>query len=202
MPRGKKEKSLKNKYSSFFNSDIPEPEPEPESSGERIYPILRNMDANTLQRMNDERDRADQKTNELEGSLGLALQAIKRLELEMQASKTCKPREEPRKAPIVLMEDNLTKATKALMTPKHLCPTAAVVQTMEAKNPGEQDVEKLAKLREILIKKARVYSESFPKYSGESKKEQDWCAEICYHARKYRVDTIVPKDVKFAILEK
>ena len=52
-------------------------------------------------------------TKELE-----ALQAIKRLELEMQASKTYKPREEPKKAPIVLMEDNLTKAKKALMTPK------------------------------------------------------------------------------------
>ena len=123
MPSGKKDKSLKNKYSSFFNSDIPEPEPEPESSGERIYPTLRSMDANTLQQMNDERDRADQRTKTLEVSLGLALQAIKRLELEMQASKTCKPREEPKKAPIVLMEDNLTKAKKAFMTPKQLCPS-------------------------------------------------------------------------------
>ena len=32
--------------------------------------------------------------------------------------------------------------------------------------------------------------------SGESKKGQEWCAEICYHSRKYRVDT---EDVKFAI---
>ena len=75
------------------------------------------MDANTLQQMNDEKDRADQKTKELEGSLWLALQAIKRLEVEMQASKTCKMMDEPRKAPIVLMEDNLTKAKKAVMTP-------------------------------------------------------------------------------------
>ena len=88
--------------------------------------------------MNNERDRADQKTKELEGSLGLALQAIKRLEVEKQSSKTCKPREEPRKAPIVLILDNLTKAEKALMTPKQLCPTAALVHAMEAKNPGEQ----------------------------------------------------------------
>ena len=71
------------------------------------------MDANTLQRMNNERDRADQKTKQLEGSLGLALQAIKRLEVEMQASKTCKLRDNQRKAPIVLMDDNLTKAKKA-----------------------------------------------------------------------------------------
>ena len=94
MPSGKKEKSLKN--SSFFSNrrDLPEQEPEPKSSVERIYsslsesfedslketaPVLRNMDANTLQRMNDERDRADQRTKELEGSLVLALQAIKRL---------------------------------------------------------------------------------------------------------------------------
>ena len=62
----------------------------------------------------------------------------------MQASETCKPRGEPKKAPIVLMEDNLTKAKKALMSPKHLCPTAAVMHMMETKNPGEQDAEKLA----------------------------------------------------------
>ena len=105
------------------------------------------------------RERANPKTKELEGSLGLALQVIKRLEVEMQASKTCKPRDELRKAPIVFMEDILTKAKKALMNPKQLCPTAAVVHTMET---GEQDSEKLAKLREILIKKTRVYSDSFP----------------------------------------
>ena len=70
---------------------------------------------------------------------------------------------------------------------------------MENKSPGEQDAEKLAKLREILIKKTRVYSDSFRKYSGESKKGQEWCTEICYHARKYRADTIAPEDVKFAI---
>ena len=85
------------------------------------------------------------------------------------------------------------------MTPKQLCPKAVVVHVMETKSPREQDEEKLAKLREILVKKTRVYSDSFPKYSGESKKGQEWCAEICYHARKYRVDTIAPEDVKFAI---
>ena len=100
MPSSKKEKSLKSKYSSFFRRDIPELEPEPESSLERICsllsesfkdsleetaPILRNMDAHTLQRMNDDRDRTDQKTRELEGSLGMALQAIQRLEARTQA---------------------------------------------------------------------------------------------------------------------
>ena len=75
----------------------------------------------------------------------------------MQAIKICKPKEEPKKAPIVLMEDNLTKDKNALMTPKQLCRTAAVVHAMEAKNPGEQDAEKLAKLREVLIKKTRAY---------------------------------------------
>ena len=67
------------------------------------------------------------------------------------------------------MEDNLTKAKKALMTPKQLCPTAVVVYAMETKSPGKQDAEKLAKLREILIKKTRVYSDSFPNYSGQRK---------------------------------
>ena len=68
MPSGKKEKSLKKKYSLFFSNRryIPEPEPEPENSIEGIYlsqkefknsleetdPVLRNMDANVLQKMN------------------------------------------------------------------------------------------------------------------------------------------------------
>ena len=77
MPSGKKEKSLKNKYSSFFNEEIPEPVPELESSVEKIYPSLselftgyldevepshRNMDANAIQRMNDERERSGQRS--------------------------------------------------------------------------------------------------------------------------------------------
>ena len=94
MPSGKKKKSLKKKYSSFFidRREIREPEPEPENSVEGIYPSLRefkdsqeetdpvqkNMDANMLQRLNDDRDGSDQRSRE--GSLGLALQAIKRLE--------------------------------------------------------------------------------------------------------------------------
>ena len=43
MPSGKKEKSLKNKYSSFFRRDIPEPKPEPENSMEGICPSLREF---------------------------------------------------------------------------------------------------------------------------------------------------------------
>ena len=66
-------------------------------------------------------------------------------------------------------------------------------------NPGEQNTEKLAKLRETLIRKTREYSKSFPKYNGESRKGQEWCAKICYHAREYRVDTIGAEDVKFVI---
>ena len=66
-------------------------------------------------------------------------------------------------------------------------------------NPGEQDTEKLAKLKETLIKKTREYSKSFPKYNGESRKGQEWCAKICYHAREYRVYTIGAEDVKFAL---
>ena len=60
----------------------------------------------------------------MEGSLGLAL----------HVSKICKPKEEPKKAPIVLMEDNLSKAKKALMTPKQLCPTAAVLENRMRRN--------------------------------------------------------------------
>ena len=101
-----------------------------------------------------------------------------------------------------MMEDNLTKAKRALMTPKQLCPTGANVPALESNvNPGEQDVHKLTKLREVLIKKSREYRTTFPKYSGESKKEQAWCAKICYHARDYRADTITAEDVKLQFTE-
>ena len=85
MPSGKKEKSLKNKYSSFFEEERPEPEPELENSVEKIYPSLselftgnleeveqahRNMDANTINRMNEDKERAAQRILELKGSLG------------------------------------------------------------------------------------------------------------------------------------
>ena len=79
MPSGKKVKSEKNQDSAFFSKceELTELVPELKNSVERIYPSLselfkesieeiapiqRNMDANTLQRMTDERDRADQRT--------------------------------------------------------------------------------------------------------------------------------------------
>ena len=114
------------------------------------------MDANILQRLNDNRDRRDERSREMEGSLGLALQAIQRLEVGMKEMSASNPRGEPKKAPLVLMEDNLTKAKRALMAQKQVCPTGANIQTIESKaNLGEQDVEKLNKRREVLIKKSR-----------------------------------------------
>ena len=85
MPSNKKGKSWKKKYGSFFNTrrEIPHPEPKPGNSMEGIYPLLdefkssleeidpvqRNLDANMLQKMNEDKDRSDQKVQELEGSL-------------------------------------------------------------------------------------------------------------------------------------
>ena len=48
MPSGKKEYSLKNKYSSFFSRDIPVPEPEPESNLEWIYRTLSELFEDSL----------------------------------------------------------------------------------------------------------------------------------------------------------
>ena len=130
MPSGKKDKSLKNKYSSFFNEEKPEPVPELESSGEKIYPTLselftgfldkvepshRNMDANTIQRMNDDRDRAAQRIVELEGSVGQTLQSMQMVEARLQACEASAKKEVPTGAPIILMEDNLTKAKRAIV---------------------------------------------------------------------------------------
>ena len=110
---------MKTKYSSLFSNrnDTPELEPEPENSVEGIYPwlkefknsqedtdpVLRNMDANVQQKFNDERDRSDQRSREMEGSLGLALQAIKEMKAEIKEMNVSKVRGEPKKAQIVLM---------------------------------------------------------------------------------------------------
>ena len=64
---------------------------------EEIAPIPRNMDAEMLKQWSEERDRTYQKNRQLEESLGIALQAIKRLEAIMQAKKLGKAREEQRK---------------------------------------------------------------------------------------------------------
>ena len=80
------------------------------NSLEKTDPILRNMDANVLQKLNDNKDRNDQRSREIKGSLGLALQAIKDVEVKIKELSINKAREEPKKAPITLMEDNLTKA--------------------------------------------------------------------------------------------
>ena len=107
---------------------------------------------------------------------------------------------EVKTAPIVLMEDNLAKAKRALMAPKQLCPSGLNIQAKECKNQiRERDMSKLSKLRETMIRKSREYCTLFPKYSGDSKKGQAWCADICYHAIDYKVETISAKVMKFAI---
>ena len=69
-----------------------------------------------LQRLNDDRDRSDQRSSEMEGS-----QAIKKLKAETKEVNESKargePKKAPKKAPLILMEDNLTKAKRALMVP-------------------------------------------------------------------------------------
>ena len=84
-------------------------------------------------------------------------------------------------APIVLMEDNLSKAKRALMSPKQLCPSGLNIQAIESKNHiGEKDKSILLKLRETMIRKNREYRTLFPKYSRDAKK--DHCSrrrEIC-----------------------
>ena len=64
---------------------------------EEIGPIPRNMHAETLKQRSDERNRTDQKNRELEEWLGIALQAIKRLEARVQGDEMGKVREERKK---------------------------------------------------------------------------------------------------------
>ena len=66
------------------------------------------------------------------------------------------PKIEVKTAPIVLMKDNLTKAKRALMTAKQLCPLVLEIQKIERKAQiGERDVSTLTKLRETMIRKSK-----------------------------------------------
>ena len=51
------------------------------------------------------------------------------------------------------------------------------------------------------IKKSREYRKTFPKFKGDSKQGQAWCAAICYHALDYNVETVSAEDVKFMIYD-
>ena len=74
------------------------------------------------------------------------------------------------------------------------------IQSIEKKvQIRERDESILTKLREMMIRKSREYCMSFPKYNGDLMQEQAWCANICYHAMDYKVETISAEDVKFAI---
>ena len=109
-------------------------------------------------------------------------------------------KEEYKKAPVVLMEDNLTKAKRALMVTKHWSPLGRNVQELESKAQIEAaDRTTILKLRETLIRKSREYHTTFPKYNGYSKQGQAWCAAICYHELDYKVETASAEEVKFAI---
>ena len=54
-------------------------------------------------------------------------------------------------------------------------------------------------MKETFIKKTGEYSNTLPKYSGESKKGQEWCARICSNAQTYSVETVEAGEVKFTI---
>ena len=182
---------MKKKYSSFFNARRDIPKPEQENSVEGIYPsldefedsleeidsVLRNMVANMIQKIN--KDKSDQGVHEVEGSLGLVIQAIRDIDVKIPAMSINQPKVEVKIAPIVLKEDNLTKA---LMTPKQLFPLGLEIQTIKRKAQiGERDVSTLTKLREKMILKSREYHMSFPKYNGELKQGQAWCANVCFN---------------------
>ena len=64
---------------------------------EEIEVVRRIRDAETLQRMSDEKDRAEQRSREFEEALVIALQAIRRLEQE----------EEERRKPILNEEEKI-----------------------------------------------------------------------------------------------
>ena len=176
-----------------------------EIKGEKIYPALselstEEMDPNAIRSMNEERERAAQRVLELEGALGQTNQTLKKVEAKLIAYEASRKKDVSTAAPIILMEDNLTKAKRAIMVPKVMCPTTEAMQAMLGlQSRSASDMEKIAKSKETIIKKTREYVNTFPKYNGESRKGQEWCARICFHAKQYRVETIEADEVKFAI---
>ena len=172
------------------------------SSLEEIDPVLRNMDMPMPQKMYEDKAKSDQKVQEQEGSLGLAMQSIRDMDARIQALIISKTKVDSKTAPKVLMEDNLSKAKRALMAPKQLCLSGLNmnIQSLERKaHIGEKDESILSKLRETMIRKSREYIMSFPKYSGDSKQGQAWCANFCYHSIDYKVETIAAEDERFGI---
>ena len=74
------------------------------------------------------------------------------------------------------------------------------IQTIEKKAQiGERDVSTLTKLREVMIRKSREYPMLFRKYFRDLKQGQAWCANIFYYAIDFKVETITPEDIQFAI---
>ena len=78
-----------------------------ENSIDGIYSSLDWMDRSLLQRLADEKVASDQGICDIEGLLGLAMAALKDIRAEVKMLPT---KQEPKKATMVLMEDNLTKA--------------------------------------------------------------------------------------------
>ena len=109
-----------------------------------------------LQGLLTDRDLGIQRDKEMEGSIGLVLQSLNKLEIRMQTTEANTKKEEQRIAPIILMEDNLTKAKRALMKPKELCPTSRVIQSMQDQGSiGIMEAQEIAKMQETIIKKER-----------------------------------------------
>ena len=76
---------------------------------------------------------------------------------------------------MILMEDDKTKAKRALMVPKMPCPTTRSAQELEEKaQPGAIDRSTIAKLKEMFIKKIREFRKKFPKHISDSKEGQVW----------------------------
>ena len=68
------------------------------------------------------------------------MQSIRDMDAKTQAMSINQPKVDSKTAPIVLMEDNLNKDKRALMTTKQLCPSGLNLQSIERKvQIGERD---------------------------------------------------------------
>ena len=100
--------------------------------------------------------------------MGQTNQVLKRVEARLLAYEASGKKEVSTAAPIILMEDNLTKAKRAIMVKKVLCPTAEAMQAMLGLSSlSMSNMERIAKGKVTIIRKTREYVNKFPKYNGE-----------------------------------
>ena len=112
--------------------------------------------------------------------MGPTLQSLNKIQLEM---KMMKLKLEPIKATMMIMEDNLKKAEKALMKPKIVCATTASLQEIESKpQPDQKDrQDDSSKAKKSSRGQSFEVQQIISKFIRNSYADTLQCAANCYY---------------------